>query len=255
MRKLLIFFIISAFVSACTINSHIMLRTNKDYVFDELLDVDNPEYKLSINDVINFRLFTNNGFEVIDMSALNENGNGMFLNQNNMIQYILRKDSLVELPIIGEINLIDKTIYEAESKLEELYSKFYVDPYINLRVSSRRVIVFPGQGSSAQVVPLRYNNTTLIEALALVGGIAIDSRANRIKLIRKNDKKQEVYLIDLSTIEGINDGTMILQSNDIIYVEPTPNYGREILQDITPILSIITSFTSFVTTYLIIKQL
>ena len=255
MRQLLIFFIISAFMSACTINSHIMLKTNKDYVFDELLDVDNPEYKLSINDIINFRLFTNDGFEVIDMSAVNQNGNAMFLNQNNMIQYILRKDSLVELPIIGEVNLIDKTIYEAESYLEELYSKFYVDPYINLRVSSRRVIVFPGTGSSAQVVPLQFNNTTLIEALALVGGISNNSRANRIKLIRKNDGKQEVYLIDLSTIDGINDGTIILQSNDIIYVEPNPNYGREILQDINPILNIITSFSSLVTTYLIIKQL
>ena len=255
MRKFLILFITSAFMSACTINSHIMLRTNKDYVFDELLDVDNPEYKLSINDIINFRLFTNDGFEVIDMSAVNQSGNAMFLNQNNMIQYILRKDSLVELPIIGEVNLIDKTIYEAESYLEELYSKFYVDPYINLRVSSRRVIVFPGTGSTAQVVPLQFNNTTLIEALALVGGIALNSRANRIKLIRNNNGKQEVYLIDLSTIDGINDGTMILQSNDIIYVEPNPNYGREILQDITPILSIITSFTSLVTTYIIIKQL
>ena len=44
---------------------------------------------------------------------------------NIFIQYLLRKDSLVELPIIGEVNLIDKTIYEAESYLEELYSKFY----------------------------------------------------------------------------------------------------------------------------------
>ena len=255
MRQLLILFITSAFMSACTINSHIMLKTNKDYVFDELLDVDNPEYKLSINDIINFRLFTNDGFEVIDMSAVNQSGNAMFLNQNNMIQYILRKDSLVELPIIGEVNLIDKTIYEAESYLEELYSKFYVDPYINLRVSSRRVIVFPGTGSSAQVVPLQFNNTTLIEALALVGGISNNSRANRIKLIRKNDGKQEVYLIDLSTIDGISDGTIILQSNDIIYVEPNPNYGREILQDINPILNIITSFSSLVTTYLIFKQI
>ena len=255
MRQLLILFIISAFMSACTINSHIMLKTNKDYVIDELLDVDNPEYKLSINDIINFRLFTNDGFEVIDMSAVNQSGNAMFLNQNNMIQYILRKDSLVELPIIGEVNLIDKTIYEAESYLEELYSKFYVDPYINLRVSSRRVIVFPGTGSSAQVVPLQFNNTTLIEALALVGGISNNSRANRIKLIRKNDGKQEVYLIDLSTIDGISDGTIILQSNDIIYVEPNPNYGREILQDINPILNIITSFSSLVTTYLIFKQI
>ena len=51
MRLYLILFILSAFMSACTINSHIMLKTNKDYEFDKLLDLDNPEYKLSINDL------------------------------------------------------------------------------------------------------------------------------------------------------------------------------------------------------------
>ena len=100
-----------------------------------------------------------------------------------------------------------------------------------------------------------YNNTTLIEALALVGGITGNSRANRVKLIRNNKGNQEVYLIDLSTIEGLNNANTILQSNDIIYVEPNPNYAREILQDISPILSVITSFTSLLTTYIIINQL
>ena len=187
MKQLLIMFVISGLMSSCTINSHIMLKTKKDYEFDQLLNVDNPEYKLSINDVINFRLFTNDGFEIIDVSSLTNKSNNLIINQNNIIQYIIRKDSLVELPIIGEINLVDKTIKEAEVLLEKLYSKFYVDPYINLRVNSRRVIVFPGTGSSARVVPLQYNNTTLIEALALVGGIANNSRAKRIKLIRNNN--------------------------------------------------------------------
>ena len=47
----------------------------------------------------------------------------------------------------------------------------------------------------------------------------MNSRANRIKLIRNINGNQEVYLIDLSTIDGIKDGSIILQSNDIIYVE------------------------------------
>jgi len=254
MKQLLVLFILCGLMSACTINSHIMLKTKKDYDFNQLLDVDNPEYKLSINDVISFRLFTNDGFQVIDMSSVSDRGNNVFTNQNSLIQYILRKDSLVELPIIGEINLVNKTIQEAETLLEKIYSKFYVDPYINLRVNSRRVIVFPGTGSTAQVVPLKYNNTTLIEAIALVGGIAGNSRANRIKLIRNINGIQEVYLIDLSTIEGLNKANTILQSNDIIYVEPNPNYAREILQDITPVFSLITSFTSIISIYILINQ-
>ena len=234
-------------------NSHVMLRTKNDYVFDTINYKNNPEYKIAANDIIDFRLFTNDGFEVIDMVS-QQNNNRNMLNQANIIQYNIRKDSLVELPIIGEINLVGKTIIESERLLENKYANFYVDPFINLRVNSRRVVIFPGTGSSAQVVPLKFNNTTLIEALASVGGISNNGRAKRIKLIRNTQEKQEVYLIDLSTIDGLKDASLTLQSNDIIYVEPIRNYAREILSDVTPVLGLISTATSLWATYLIIAN-
>ena len=240
-------------LSSCTVNSHVMLKTKPNYVFDEIDHNNNPEYKIATNDIIDFRLFTNDGFEVIDMVS-QENSNRMFLNAGNMIQYNIRKDSLVELPIIGEVNIVGKTIIEAEKLLENMYANFYVDPFINLRVNSRRVVIFPGTGSTARVVPLQFNNTTLIEALASVGGIANNSRAKKIKLIRKTEDQQKVYLIDLSTINGLQDASIILQSNDIIYVQPNPNYAREILSDITPVLGLISTATSLWATYLIIAN-
>ena len=225
---------------SCTINSHVMLRTDKNFIFDNIPDIDNPEYEIAINDVVDFRLFTNDGFEVIDMTS-NNSGNRIMTNQNNIIKYNVRTDSLVELPILGEVNIVGKTIKQAEQMLEELYSKYYVDPFINLRVNSRRVIIFPGTGSSAKVVPLQFNNTSLIEALAQVGGISKSGKAKKIKLIRQDKDKHLVYLIDLSTIKGLNDASMVLKSNDIIYVEPVANYAKEIISDIAPILSLISS--------------
>ena len=248
--NLLIIIIISC---SCTINSHVMLKTKSDYVFDEIDYKNNPEYKIAANDIIDFRLYTNDGFEVIDMVSQN-GSNSSILNQANIIQYNIRKDSLVELPIIGEVNLVGKSIIESEKILESKYANYYVDPFINLRVNSRRVVIFPGTGSSAQVVPLRYNNTTLIEALAIVGGISSNGKAKRIKLIRRTNKKKEVYLIDLSTINGLRDASITLQSNDIIYVEPIRNYAREILADITPVLGLISTATSLWATYLIIAN-
>ena len=112
---------------------------------------------------------------------------------------------------------------EAEAFLQAEYAKFYVEPFVILTITNKRVIVFPGTGSSASVVSLSNNNTTLIEVLALVGGIATNSKASRIKIVRKTKVKKDVYLVDLSTIEGIQAGSMIVQANDIIYVEPNPN--------------------------------
>ena len=76
-----------------------------------------------------------------------ENGNARNLFKSN--QYNIRQDSFVELPIIGEVNIVGKTIIEAERFLEKICN-FYVDPFINLVIDSRRVFIFAGSGGSAK---------------------------------------------------------------------------------------------------------
>ena len=96
--------------------------------------------------------------------------------------------------------------------------------------------------SKTQVIYLANNNTTLLEAIAMAGGITERGRASRIKLIRKDvNGKRIVYRIDLSTIEGLTYTDILVQANDYIYVEPVPELGREILKEVAPIISIITS--------------
>ena len=91
------------------------------------------------------------------------------------------------------------------------------------------------------MITLENTNTTLLEALALAGGIE-DGKARKIKLIRGDFKNPKVYLIDLSTIEGMTNGDIIIQANDIIYVEPVLHPARTILAELTPIVSLLTSF-------------
>ena len=44
-----------------------MLKTKYNYVFDEIDPNENPEYKIASNDIVDFRLYTNDGFQLIDM--------------------------------------------------------------------------------------------------------------------------------------------------------------------------------------------
>ena len=52
---------------------------------------------------------------------------------------MVRQDSLVELPIIGDVNLVGQTAREAELYLEELFSEFYGS--IRFFMNSRRVFI------------------------------------------------------------------------------------------------------------------
>ena len=80
-----------------------------------------------------------------------------------------------------------------------------------------------------------------MEAIAQAGGITDRGKASTIKLMRKINGERVVYGIDLSTIEGLKYVDMIVQANDYIYVEPTPELAKEISKDVVPIVSILSS--------------
>jgi len=229
-----------------------MLRTPKDYNFDKIeTELNNIEYKIDINDQLTFQLYTNNGFQLIDMfgdaagggiqsQRLMQGGQG---GQNGSL-YLIRQDSLVEFPIIGDIKLVGKTIKETEIYLEKIFSEFYVDPFIVIGVATKRIFLFNGaSGGEASVINLNYNNMTLFEVLATSGGIGTNNSSKRIKIIRKTKDGIRIFNADLSTIDGISQGNMIMQSHDIVYITPNFNLGSEIIQDISSVFSFISTIS------------
>ncbi|MGB1104813.1 MAG: polysaccharide biosynthesis/export family protein, partial [Crocinitomicaceae bacterium] len=222
-----------------------MLKTEKDYEFADIdsMNVTKNEYKIDVNDILQFRFFTQKGQRILDIATTSVPGQqNQLFNPNNSLNYVVQRDSLVNFPAVGEVNVVGMTIREAEKYLEELYSDLYVSPFVQISVTNRRVIVFPGNGGDAQVLYLANNNTTLVEAIALAGGITERGRASKIKLIRKGENgERQVFRIDLSTIEGLAYTDILVQANDYIYVEPVPEIGRELLQEVAPIVSLVSS--------------
>ena len=232
-------------IQSCGVNSNLMLRTDKDYEFANIdtLNATKDDYHVDRNDILQLRFFTNDGIKILELTASGATpGEAQTLNASNSLSYVIQNDSMVNFPVIGEVNLVGMSIREAEDFLEKQYEGQYVNPFIQLSVTNRRVIVFPGNGGEASVLYLANNNVTLLEAIALAGGITERGRAKKIKLIRKNEAgKRVVYKIDLSKIEGLEYTDIIVQANDYIYVEPVPEIGRELLREVTPIVSLISS--------------
>lgn len=249
MRKILFTGLLISLLAACApFNPSIMFKTSKNYQYDQMPDSVDNEYVIAPNDVVSFRLFTNNGFRLIDVT----NENMQQIQQLNIgINYTVEYDGIINLPILGRVNIQGKTLREAELYLEELYEEVYIDPFIMLNVVNRRVTVFPGNGGNGIVITLENNNVSLLEALALAGGIRENGKAYKVKLIRGNLKDPDVYLIDLSTIQGLKNSNIILQANDIIYVEPVGTNIRQVVREIAPILSFV---TSIITLYVVLER-
>lgn len=231
----------AALLSSCTVNRDIMFRTSTDYEFDTYVDSVKSTLRLQPNDMIQFRLFANDGFKMIDLVTDNASREASFL-QRTAFNYYIESDGQIKLPIIGRVPIAGLTIREAEAFLENKYTAYYNKPFTQVLVTNRRVVVFPGGGSLARSVTLENNNTTLLEVLGQAGGLSARANAKRVKVFRYGaDRERLVYEFDLSDISGLRFADMVMQGDDVVYVEPNPEIAREILADLTPLITLLSS--------------
>lgn len=234
--------IIAVFLNSCgNINSSFMLKTPKDFNYAKIDSSDFAEYKIAPNDQLTFQLYANDAFKLIDMTAAGTGGTMNNMAQNNMLTYGVEQSGDVKFPVVGKVKVAGLTIRQAEQLLEQMFATYYNKPFVIIKVINKRVFMFPGAAAAAKVIPLVNENTTLVEAIAMSGGLAITGKAYRVKLIRGNLKDPKVFLIDLSTLEGAKKGNMLVQANDIIYVDQVPNIPQGVLAQIAPYISLLSS--------------
>lgn len=206
------------------------------------------EYILKPDDKIEVKVETNKGEALIDPNyqLRSEFGSSNLNNQKNssQLKYLIRPDGFVKLPMVGDVKLAGFTILQADSILREAYLEFYKDPFVITQINNRRVYVFNGE--NGMVVPIENENTTLIEVLAISGGIGNYTKAQNIRLIRGDLKNPYVEVIDLSTIQGMQAANLNLKNQDIIYIEPVRRVVSEATRDIAPLINIITSFVTII---------
>lgn len=258
--KNLIFIILTIFaLSSCsTLNKSRMLRTPTNYKFKQFVDSISLKsaYKIAVDDEISIHMYSNDGYNFISLTGTGNNINQEINNTNISTQvssqsrirgrnnsgtiFKVRLDSTIKVPLIGRIEVVGLTLNELENKIEEILKTQFNSPFAIVQISNRRVYLFQG-GNKAQVVFLNNENSNLFEILATVGGVSEGSNASRIKLIRGDLENPDIYMIDLSSIEGIKTANLSLKAGDIIYIDPFINYGNRITSDIGSILSLFSS--------------
>jgi polysaccharide export outer membrane protein len=209
------------------------------------------EYQISRDDKFTFMLYTNDGERIVnEMAGMNKDAVA-----KAEIEYVVRPDGTADLPILGATQVAGMTVQECEDSLAKLFASKngYNNPFVQVKLTNQRVIVFPGNGSAAKVIPLQNSNTTLMEAIALAGGIAERGKASKVKLMRIEQDKRIMYVLDLSTIDGLKYADIIVQANDYIYIEPKEQVGQETAKIVAPIVSIVSSALVIITVFTTLK--
>lgn len=219
-----------------------MFKTSTEQLYDAFADSAKAQLRIQPNDIVQFRLFANDGFKIIDLVSEGASRDAQILSRSQF-NYNVDEAGNAKFPLIGITKVSGMSPREAETMLEDLFTVYYKKPFVQLIVVNRRVVVFPGGGGDAQIVGLDNNNTTLLEVLGEAGGLSKRGDARKVKLFRlkKDGTGRDVYSFDMSTIEGLRYADIVMQGDDVVYVQPTPELAREALSDLTPIITLLTS--------------
>ena len=219
-----------------------MFSHDKEYVGTQLTAEARAletNYTIQPNDLLNVKVYTKNGEMIIDPEyELTKNINSNNRNSRPDPEYLVRLDGSIYLPMVGDVMLQGLTIHEANLKLVELYSEYFVDPYVITKYTNKRVTVLGAPGG--QIIPLTNENMSVAEVIAMAGGLQKVGNASKITLLRG----QDVFLIDFSSVDEYYKTNQIVKAGDIIYIEPINRLIAENSSTFALVLSSITTITA-----------
>lgn len=200
-------------------------------------------YVIQRNDYLKLDVYSNRGERLIDPNPELSSGSGTTSpNEDNKVRpnYLVDLAGIAKFPMIDEIKVEGLTLRQAEAIIQKEYEKYFKEPFAVLSYANKRVIVLGAPGG--QVIPMTNQNMNLTEVLALAKGVDNNAKAQNIRVLRN----EQVFVIDLSTIEGYKNSNLLIQPGDIVYIEPIRRPVSEAFKDYAGIFSVTISLVSLI---------
>jgi len=187
-----------------------------------------PESIIQKNDILN-----------IVVSDLNPTATAMFnqtKDENNnqaaepgkdLSGYLVDTDGNIHFPLLGLIKAEGLTKNQLKEKIRKLSidKKVLLDPIVSIRFVNFRVTVL-GEVGRPTVIPIPNEKISLLEALGLAGDLTIYGNRSNVMVIREEivagkPEQRSIARLNLNSAEIFTSPYYYLQSNDIVYVEPS----------------------------------
>ncbi len=140
--------------------------------------------------------------------------------QNNPVSgYLVDNNGQVTMPKIGSITVAGLTYNQIKSKIGTQLSEYLKDPIVSVRLLNYRVTVL-GEVNHPGTYSIPFADINVLQALGLAGDLTINGVRKSILLIRQSDTERQTFHLDLTDKELIHHPAYIIQSGDVIYVQP-----------------------------------
>lgn len=135
--------------------------------------------------------------------------------------YLVDKNGMIELPFTGKVKVEGFTTVEAKEAIRTEMMKYVKEPIINIKFANFKVIVM-GEVLRPNTYVMPTEQVTIFEALSKAGDLTPYGKRDNIVLVRENEAHQKTLVhLNLNSKDIFSSPWYYLQSNDIVYVEPT----------------------------------
>lgn len=211
-------------VSSCTFHKQLVYLKNVDSVSTENFypRSQRPDYRIQTRDILYVKIYSLNE----EMSNLINQTVGSY--QQNLFQnetslyingYSVSDSGYIEIPILGKIMIVGKTMDEALASLRERASLYLKDATVIVKLISFKVSVI-GEVNR----PGTYNNfnsqLTVLEAISMAGDITDYGNRKQVLVLRPTTSGTNTFRLDLTSKKILTSDGFFLLPNDIVYVEP-----------------------------------
>lgn len=152
------------------------------------------------------------------------------------VGFSVEKDGNVKLPLLGEVNVLNLTVSQAEKLIEERLSEYVRDPYVQIKFLNYKVFVL-GEVKKPGLVTINNESATIMEAISHAGGMGLFARRNNVRVFRGPTDNFVVHELDLTSVDALSSPGYYMKPYDIVYVEPLRR--KTILSNINTINAIV----------------
>lgn len=242
---------------ACVSNERIIylqnLEDNQPIPEGELISYEIPEYKLQFNDIIDVNIQT-----IDDMILSGFNSKAAMANNQQMqvagqsggdiyymTGYTVDKNGNIRLPIIGEVNVQNKTLEEARMQIESQLREYVTSElYVKVKLGGIRYSALGEFRRPGKFVVLQ-DRMTIFEAIANAGDLTVVAKRDEVLLIRQYPEGTKLHRLNLNDRQLVGSPFYFIQPNDQIYAEPMKvrelGAGENAAQSLTLLISAITA--------------
>lgn len=247
-------FIVLVLFSGCSLKDYKLFQVSEKKE-DTITKVSVQEYiqelsyenTIAPNDRVSITVYIQSGKGSQQMTSILTSQNTNKTTNVDDIGILVTQRGTVRLPLIGSVEISGLTEDQASEKLISLYKLYIRNPYVTTEIKNQRVTVI-GEVKKPGIVSVKNGTMNLIEAIAQSGDLTDFASRNNIKIIRGDLRNPTIRNIDLANLTALNDGSMLLKPNDIIYVQPRPMKGynrafKEVLPFWNALSAILDPFT------------